>query len=45
MPVTLAEVAKRAGVSGAKACRVLNGRRHVPTLPRESVDFTARDLD
>jgi hypothetical protein len=45
MPVTLAEVVTHADVWGATACRVVNGRRHVPTRSRESTEFIARDLD
>jgi hypothetical protein len=45
MLVTLAEAAMLAGVPRAEACSALNGRHHVPTLPRESVQSIARDLD
>lgn len=45
MPVTLSDVARRAGVSEATASRVLNGRRYVATATRERVEEAVRTLD
>lgn len=45
MPVTLADVAFRAGVSEATASRVLNGRPYVATGTRRRVEAAVRDLD
>lgn len=45
MPVTLADVAQRAGVSEATASRVLNGRPHVAQRTRELVEVAVRELD
>ncbi|MBW3613303.1 MAG: LacI family transcriptional regulator [Chloroflexi bacterium] len=45
MPVTLADVAHRAGVSEATASRVLNGRPYVAARTREAVEIAVRELD
>lgn len=45
MPVTLADVAHRAGVSEATASRALNGRPHVAARTRELVETAVRELD
>jgi DNA-binding LacI/PurR family transcriptional regulator len=45
MPATLADVARRAGVSNATASRVLNGRRYVSSRARARVVAAARELD
>jgi LacI family transcriptional regulator len=45
MPVTLSDVARRAGVSEATASRVLNDRRYVSSAARTRVESAARELD
>lgn len=45
MPVTLTDVARRAGVSPATASRVLNGRRYVAAATRTRVEEAAHALD
>lgn len=45
MPATLADVARRAGVSEATASRALNGRRYVAAATQARVDEAVRSLD
>lgn len=45
MPATLADVARRAGVSEATASRALNGRRYVAAATRARVDEAVQSLD